>query len=83
MQKEHNLKNHQEGSDYFLTQTEDGMITCMTIQGVNVKLQDHILVEIESKLIRYSVEEVDYFAEPPDMCMLALRTIESRVVGTE
>jgi hypothetical protein len=83
MQKEHNLKKHQEGSDYFLTQTDDGMTACMTIQGINVKLQDYILIEIQGEIIRYSVEEIDYFTEPSDMCMLALQKIESRVVGSK
>jgi hypothetical protein len=76
--KEHNLQAHENGCDYFLTVTDYGMTACMTIQGFQLRPQDHILVKIEGEVVRYSVEEIDYFAEPADACMVALRKIESR-----
>lgn len=83
-QKEHDLQNHKDGHDYFLTVINDGNMTaCITIQGLNVRLEDYILVKIKGELIRYKIEEIDYFAEPSDMCMMALHKIESRVVETE
>jgi hypothetical protein len=73
--REHNLQTHEDGYDYFLNVIDNGMTAYLTVQRANVKLQDHILIKNQGELIRYQVQEIDYFADPADVCMLMLRRV--------
>ncbi|MUG96766.1 hypothetical protein F7734_32270 [Scytonema sp. UIC 10036] len=61
------------GHDYVFEPMDNLTQGYMTGQGKGVKPGDCILLQIDSQIEKYQVEEIDYYSEPSDMWMALLK----------
>lgn len=47
----------------------------MTGIGKGIKPGDYLILQRDSELCRYQVEEIDYYSDPPDMWMALLKKV--------
>jgi MioC protein len=69
--KTHNYTRRVNGQHYVLEAAE-GDRWAMTAQGRGVKPGDYLLLQEEGRSVRYQVEQIAYYAEPPDMWVALL-----------
>ncbi|MBE9206608.1 hypothetical protein IQ244_08780 [Nostoc sp. LEGE 06077] len=74
-QKIHDYSQFITGRDYVFESINQGLEGHMTGVGKGIKPCDYIILRSESELSRYQVEEIDYYADPPEMWMALLKKV--------
>ena len=67
--KTHDYSHQIQGLDYVLesaTDTTQGEKFYMTGQGKGIQCQDTIIILEQSILVRYRIEAIDYYVNPPN-----------------
>lgn len=73
--KTHDYSKFIAGQEYVFEPLNQGLEGQMTGIGKGIKPLDYIILQCGSQLCRYQVEEIDYYAEPPDMWMALLKKV--------
>jgi MioC protein len=68
--KTHDYRKLVAGQDYIFEPIEGGDQAYLTGQGKRVKRGDYLILSD-----RYQVEEIDYYANPPDMWIALLKRV--------
>lgn len=66
------------GIDYVFEPVDNQTKGYMTAQRKGIKRGDYIILRNGSSSYLYEVEEIDYYAEPPDMWMALLKAVQLR-----
>ncbi|MBE9005455.1 hypothetical protein IQ259_10455 [Fortiea sp. LEGE XX443] len=74
-QKTHDYSQFIKGRDYVFEPLNQGLAGQMTGVGRGIKPRDYIILRRGSELSHYQVEEIDYYADPPDMWMALLKKV--------
>jgi len=74
-QKTHDYSQCITGRDYVFESLNQGLAGQMTGVGKGIKPCDYIILRRGSELSRYQVEDIDYYADPPDMWMALLKKV--------
>lgn len=73
--KTHDFTKCVAGVDYVFEVAENLTTAYMTARGKGVKLDDYIVLQINSEFCRYQVEQIDYYSNPPDMWMALIKKV--------
>lgn len=73
----HNYTRCDAGVDYVFEFAQADGLGYLTSQGRNVKCGDCIVLGDQANPDQYRVEEIDYYANPSDMWIAALKPIEN------
>ncbi|MBU7582170.1 MAG: hypothetical protein KAF91_04545 [Nostoc sp. TH1S01] len=73
--KTHDYSRFTTGRDYVFESLNQGLEGQMTGIGKGIKACDYIILRRGAELFRYQVEEIDYYADPPDMWMALLKKV--------
>jgi hypothetical protein len=64
--KTHLYTRHVSGEHYVIEPVEGDRFS-ITAYGRGVKSGDYLLLTQNSQLVRYQIEQVDYYSNPPDL----------------
>ncbi|BAY17687.1 hypothetical protein NIES2109_02690 [Nostoc sp. HK-01] len=73
--KTHDYSQFVKGRDYVFESINQGLEGQMTGVGKGIQPCDYIILRRGVELTRYQVEEIDYYADPPDMWMALLKKV--------
>jgi len=78
--KQHRSKTHDftkcvHGSDYVFEVAENLTAAYITARGKGVKVDDYIVLQIDSESCLYKIEKVDYYSNPSDMWMALVNKV--------
>jgi hypothetical protein len=71
----HNYTRQRAGENYVIEPIEGDRFS-MTGYGAGIRPGDFILLQEESRSVRYRVEQIDYYADPLDLWMALLQRWE-------
>lgn len=74
-QKTHDYSQLIKSIDYVFEPLNQGLEGQMTGVGKGIKSHDYIILKCESELSYYQIQEIDYYADPPDMWMALLKKV--------
>ncbi|MDJ0707011.1 MAG: hypothetical protein QNJ46_27365 [Leptolyngbyaceae cyanobacterium MO_188.B28] len=74
-QKRHNYTRYNVGADYFFEPAKAEGLGYLTSHGRNIKCGDWIVLGDNVNPNQYQVEAIDYYANPSDMWIAALKPI--------
>ena len=75
MGKDYDFTQQEPGYDYILEVADEDSEHkgfYMTGQGIGIKPGDHIILQDGPDNVRYRVESIDYYLDPPDMWLAFL-----------
>ncbi|MBD2441470.1 hypothetical protein [Nostoc sp. FACHB-110] len=75
-QKTHDYSKLIQGQEYVFEPLNDGLEAHMTGVGKGIKPLDYIILRCDCQLCRYQVEQIDYYAEPPNMWIALLKKVD-------
>jgi MioC protein len=73
--KGHDYTQYDCNHDYIFEVAEQGNWGYMTGQGQGINQGDHLILSNGSNILRYQVESIDYYSNPPDMWIALLRQV--------
>ena len=79
--KKHNFTQYDAGVDYIFEPAKADGLGYLISQGRSIKCGDYIVLGDSAKPHQYQVEEIDYYANPSDMWIAALKPIENEAEG--
>lgn len=71
----HDFTKYVCGEDYIWEAGEAPQQAYMTGTGENIRRGDYIILNRQSQLYRYQIQSIDYYANPDDMWIAALKEI--------
>ena len=75
MRKDHDFTQQEPGYDYILEVADEEYENkgfYMTGQRLGIKPQDYIVLQNGPDTVRYRVDSIDYYIDPPDMWLAFL-----------
>ena len=75
MRKDHDFTQEEPGYDYILEVADEESENTgyyMTGQRLGIKTHDHIILQNGSEPVRYRVDSIEYYIDPPDMWLAFL-----------
>ena len=74
-QKRHNYTQYDAGADYIFEPAKAEGLGYLTSQGRNIKCGDCIVLGDNANPHHYQVESIDYYANPSDMWIAAVKAL--------
>ncbi|MBW4630358.1 MAG: hypothetical protein KME30_00180 [Iphinoe sp. HA4291-MV1] len=74
--KTYDYTQYVNGHDYVFESVDNQTKGYMTGQGRGIKRGDYIILCDGSNAIRYQIEEIDYYSDPPDMWIALLQEVD-------
>jgi hypothetical protein len=57
----------QVSGEHYAIEAVEGDRFSMTAYGEGIKPGDYLLLTENSQIVRYQIEQIDYYADPPDL----------------
>jgi MioC protein len=74
-EKTHTYSQAKRGTEFVLEPLDQKLRYCMTGIGKDIEIGDYIVLQNMSEMTTFRVEEINYYSEPPNMWIAALKKV--------